>query len=43
MGYIGWDDVAAAGGKQHFFTSDDHFQLTFEDIGDLLMNMVMFG
>lgn len=42
MGYIGRDHMYTSGGKKHFLSSYDHFQLAFEDIGDLLMNVVMF-
>ena len=42
MWCIGWDHMYTAGGKKHFFSSYDHLQLAFEDIGDLLMNVMMF-
>ena len=40
---IGWNDVNGAGSHQVFFAADDHFQLTFHDIGDLFVNVMVFG
>lgn len=40
---IGWDDVNGAGGEEVFLSADGHFQLTFHDIGDLFVNVMVFG
>jgi len=43
MGNMGWDNVYSAGGEQVFLSADGHFQLTFNNIGDLFVDMVVFG
>ena len=43
MGYIGRDDVDGAGRKQVFLAADRHFQLAFDDIGYLFVDVVVFG
>ena len=43
MGDVRWDDMNHAGGEEVFLAADDHFEFTFNDIGDLFMDVVVFG
>jgi len=40
---IGGDDVDAAGSEEIFFAADGHFELSFHHVGDLFMDVVVFG
>lgn len=37
------DHMYTSGGEEYFFAADDHFQFAFDDIGDLFVDMMMFG
>jgi hypothetical protein len=39
----GWDDVDGAGGEQVFYTADHHLHFAFRYIGDLFVDMGVFG
>ena len=43
MGNQGGDHVDGARGKEVFLAADDHFQLAFDDIGNLFVDVFMFG
>ncbi len=41
VGHIGRYHIGAACGKDHFFITNDHFQLAGNNVGNLLMHMVV--
>ena len=43
VGDIGRNDVYRSLSEQAFFSADDHFQLAFGDIGDLFVDVLVFG
>ena len=40
---VGGDGVDGASFHVVLFAADDHFHFAFDDIGDLFMNVVVFG
>ncbi len=42
-GTRGWDNVDRTSGEQVFFPADHHLQFAFDDMGDLFVDMRMFG
>jgi hypothetical protein len=43
VGRIRWNDVYCAGCEQDFFATDDHFELSFDNVGDLFVGVMVFG